>query len=152
MWWPSGLALHTIVLFSQIHCYMKGWKATKHLNGYLFGDSGYPCKSYLMTPYAHPTNAKQEAYNKAHCKTRVAIEQTFGRRKRRFHLLHSKCRMKPEKVCTLIDACAVLHNISIILNDSIGDDPIDDDQPELVPYYGPNPGRLIREHICITFF
>ena len=60
--------------------------------------------------------------------------------------------MKPEKVCTLIGACAVLHNISIIRNDSSDDDPIDDDQPELVPYYGPDQGRLIREHICNTFF
>lgn len=79
-------------------------------DGYLLGVSGYPCKPFLMTPYPNPANAKQEAFNKAHCQTRVAIEQTFGRWKRRFHLLHSECRMKPEKVCTIIGACAVLHN------------------------------------------
>lgn len=97
-----------------------------------------------MTPYPNPTNAKQEAFNKAHCKTRVAIEQTFGRWKRR--------RTKPEKVCTIIGACAVLHNISILLNDDIDDDPFDDDQPELVPYHGADQGRLLRDHICNTFF
>lgn len=93
-----------------------------------------------MTPYPNTANAKEEAFNKAHCKTRVAVEQTFGRWKRRFHLLHSECR-------TLIGACAVLHNISIKLND-----PFDDDQPELVPYHGPDQGRLLRDHICDTFF
>ena len=30
MLWPSGLAPHMIVLFSQIHCYMTGWKTTMH--------------------------------------------------------------------------------------------------------------------------
>ena len=100
-----------------------------------------------MMPYPNTANAKQEASNKAHCKTRVALEQTFGRWKWRFHLLHSECRMKPDKVCTLTGACAVLHNISIILNDNI-----DDDQPELVPYHGPDQGRLLRDHICDTFF
>ena len=61
--------------------------------------------------------------------------------------------MKPEKVCTLIGACAVLHNISIILNDDIDDYTFDDGRPELnVPYHGPDQGRLLRDHICNTFF
>ena len=121
-------------------------------DGYLLGDSGYSCKPFLMTPYPNLANAKQEAFNKAHCKTRVAIEQTFGRWKRRFHLLHSECRMKPVKVCTIIGACAVLHSISILLSDDIDDDPFDDDQPELVPYHGADQRRLLRDHICNTFF
>ena len=121
-------------------------------DGYLLGDSGYPCKPYLITPYPNPINAKQEAFNRAHCKTRVAVEQTFGRWKRRFHLLHSECRMKPEKVCTIIGACAVLHNIAILLNDSVDNEPIYDDQPDLVPYNGPDQAQLLRDHICNSFF
>ena len=120
---------------------------------YLLDDSGYPCKSFIITPYPNPASAKQEAFNKAHCKTRVAIKQTFGQWKQRVHLLHSECWMKPEKVCTLIGVCAVLHNIiSILFYDSIDGDPFDDNQPELVPYRGPDQDRLLRDHNCNTFF
>ena len=37
-------------------------------------------------------------------------------------------------------------------DDDIDDDPFDDDQPELVPYHGADQGRLLRDHICNTFF
>ena len=83
----------------------------------LFGDSGYALKPYLMTSYYEPATANQRAYNRAHRKTRVIIEQTFGRWKRRFHLLHSEVRMHPEKVCrSLVHAqyCIILqlHSMS----------------------------------------
>ena len=77
-------------------------------DGVLLGDSGYACRSFVMTPYNHPSNPAQQAYNNAHTKTRVIIEQTFGRWKRRFHVLHSEIRMAPERVCNIIGACAVL--------------------------------------------
>ena len=47
-------------------------------------------------------------------KTRVLIEQTFGSWKRRFHCLHGEIRMAPDRGCTIIVACAVLHNMTII--------------------------------------
>ena len=62
-------------------------------DGIILGDSGYPFKSYLLTPYNDPIFHKQEAFNKAHIRTMVAIEQTFGRWKRRLHLLRSEIRM-----------------------------------------------------------
>ena len=33
--------------------------------------------------------------------------------KRRFHVLHSEVRMNPRKVCRIIGACAVLHNLAV---------------------------------------
>ena len=74
----------------------------------------------MMTPYNHPRNPAQQAYNNAH-KTRVIIEQTFGRWKRRFHVLHSEIRMAPERVCNIIGACAVLHNIAILQKEPMED-------------------------------
>ena len=113
---------------------------------------GYPCKPYLMTPYLNPTTTKEEAFNKAHTCTRVAIEQAFGWWKRRFHLLHSEVRMSPEKTCQLIGACAVLHNIAVLRNEPIDGLLPDEDQPDIAPYHGPENGKAVRDYICNTFF
>ena len=121
-------------------------------DGLLLGDSGYGCSPFLMTPYSNPNSAEQEAYNSAHTKTRVIIEQTFGRWKRHFHVLHSEIRMAPEKVCLIIGACAVLHNIAVLQNEPMeGDEDLDEDG-EVEPYNGPEQGLSIRDHIYHTFF
>ncbi|XP_048583370.1 uncharacterized protein LOC116605165 [Nematostella vectensis] len=121
--------------------------------GYLLGDSGYPCRPFLMTPYPNPANQHQEDFNEAHSKTRVKIEQCFGLFKRRFHLMHGEVRMKPEKVSQLIGACAVLHNIAILRND-IYDGPAagPDDEPDLNVYQGPEDGKIIRDFISNSYF
>ncbi|XP_048575395.1 putative nuclease HARBI1 [Nematostella vectensis] len=121
--------------------------------GYLLGDSGYPCRPFLMTPYPNPANQHQEDFNEAHSKTRVKIEQCFGLFKRRFHLMHGEVRMKPEKVSQLLGACAVLHNIAILRND-IYDGPAagPDDEPDLNVYQGPEDGKIIRDFISNSNF
>lgn len=122
-------------------------------DGLLLGDSGYACRPYLMTPYPNPSNVHQERFNSAHTNTRVEVEQTFGWWKRRFHVLHSKIRKAPEKACTVVGACAVLHNIASILREPM-DDYFDDDNyhPDLEQYRGPEDGRVVRDHICDSFF
>lgn len=104
-----------------------------------------------MTPYHNPVTVKEKAFNRAQKKTRVCIEQTFGRWKRRFHLLHSEVRMDPEKVCQLIGACAVLHNIALSFNEPIEDDGNIEDN-DVDEYHGPENGNMIRDHITNTFF
>lgn len=89
-------------------------------DGALLGDSGYACSPFLMTLYTVTRNTAQEAYNHAHAKTRVVIEQTFGWWKRRFHVLHAEIRMAPEKVCMIVGACAVLHHIALWLQKANG--------------------------------
>ena len=80
---------------------------------HILGDSGYMLRKCLLTPFRQPVSISLENYNYAHKKTRVLIEQTFGRWKRRFHCLYGEIRMAPDKVCTIIIACAVLHNMAI---------------------------------------
>ena len=46
--------------------------------GWLLGDSGYPLKEWLMTPYLSPCNQQQEKFNEAHGKTRISVERSVG--------------------------------------------------------------------------
>ncbi|WAR15835.1 HARB1-like protein, partial [Mya arenaria] len=83
-----------------------------HANGYyLLGDSGYPAKRWLLTPYLAPQNATEEGYNRSHKITRALVERSIGQLKKR-----------------VIVACCVLHNIckerAIPIN---GDDDSDDE-------------------------
>ncbi|XP_050962368.1 putative nuclease HARBI1 [Labeo rohita] len=80
-------------------------------NCHLLGDSGYPCKPWLLTPYLQPRQGPQLNYNRAHKTTRAVVERGIGQLKRRFHVLHGEVLLRPEKVSKVIIACAILHNI-----------------------------------------
>lgn len=64
--------------------------------------------------------------------------------------------MKPEKVCRVFGACAVLHNIALTRNEPLEDVcgvHVQQDQPVQVPNFeGEQDGRHIREHIARVFF
>ncbi|CAG0898860.1 unnamed protein product [Darwinula stevensoni] len=79
--------------------------------GIILGDSAYPARPYLMTPLSNPQTQQEFHCNSAHSSTRIVIERAFGQWKRRFHCLHSELRMEPRRVCTVVNACAVLHNL-----------------------------------------
>ena len=94
------------------------------MNGeHILGDSGTLLKTCLLTPNRQPTTSAQENYNHAHKKTRVLIEQTFGRYKRRFNCFYGEIRMASDKVYTIIVARAVLHNMAIILRQPMLEEP-----------------------------
>lgn len=46
--------------------------------GWLLGDSGYPFRPWLMTPFLTPQAGQQEKYNASHIKTRNCVERAFG--------------------------------------------------------------------------
>ena len=100
-----------------------------------------------------PVSQSEKAFNVAHRKTRVLIEQAFGRWKRRFHVLHSEIRMSPERVCKIIGACAVLHNIAIFLNEPMEDEEELEEAPTLEDNFnGEQRGLLVRNYIRDTYF
>ncbi|CAC5414366.1 HARBI1 [Mytilus coruscus] len=74
--------------------------------------------------------------------------------KRRFHVLHGEVRMKPAKVCRIIGACAILHNIAIMLREPMEDDESGENQEDVgqMNYNGPEDGRTIRNFITTSYF
>ncbi|XP_071124137.1 putative nuclease HARBI1 [Mytilus edulis] len=94
--WPGSVHDSHIMRCSQVCTHLE----ESHLSvqdGLILGDSGYACRSFLMTPYLRPTEPCHEKFNKAHMKTRCCIERTFGWWKKRFSCLHQGIRMHPEK-------------------------------------------------------
>ena len=148
--WPGSTHDSHVFRTSNICNYLQNSHRSLD-DGVLLGDSGYACGPFLMTSYTMSRNAAQEVYNDAHAKTRVVIEQTFGRWKRRFHVLHEEIRMSPEKVCMIVGACAVLHNITVRLREPMEDEEVDE-LADVDPDHGPQQGLSLRDHICRTFF
>ena len=69
-----------------------------------------------MTPIIHPHERAEECYNAAQTSTRSVIERGFGVLKHRFRCLHKSggaLTYTPAKLCQIILACSILHNICI---------------------------------------
>ena len=62
-------------------------------------------------------------------------------------------RIEPERVCIIVCACAILHNIAKILGEPDIEDDDDDEEVENEAYNGPvNDGQAVRDHICNHYF
>ncbi|KAJ1208931.1 hypothetical protein NDU88_004310 [Pleurodeles waltl] len=80
------------------------------------GDSGYPNLSWLLTPVRNPRTRAEERYNEARGQTRRVIERTFSLLKARFRCLHmtgGSLFYSPKKMCQIIVACCMLHNLAL---------------------------------------
>lgn len=107
--WPGSAHDSRIFLSSRLCQSLEGGG----YQGYLLGDSGYGCQTFLMTPVLSPASIRERNYNEAHVKTRNVIERAFGVWKKRFAVLSVPIRTKIETTKNIILACAVLHNIAI---------------------------------------
>lgn len=85
--------------------------------GMLLGDSGYPCRQYLLTPLADLQTQLERRYNVAHIRTQNTVEKMFGIWKRMFPCLSTCLRTKLETTLTIIVATAVLYNFVRSRND-----------------------------------
>ena len=122
------------------------------------GDSGYPLEPWLLTPVNNPTTNGERKYNTAHCKTRNIVERSFGLLKSRFRCLSQSggtLLYKPEKVCRIVVACAVLHNFCITRG--IMHEPEDlnvevDEGLVAAPTHNIPQGVAVRRHLIETIF
>ncbi|GAA6080030.1 putative nuclease HARBI1, partial [Tachysurus ichikawai] len=105
-------------------------------DGWLLGDSGYPLIRWLLTPFLNPQSSEETYYNKVHSRARTVVERAIGILKCRCRALDSsggRLLYHPAKVCKIVRACGVLHNIA--LRNGI---PLPPDLP-LPQHYDPEP-------------
>ncbi|GFR75183.1 nuclease HARBI1 [Elysia marginata] len=136
------------------------------IQGIILGDSGYPIREWLITPFHAPQNAEEENFNNAHIATRNIIERCFGVLKRRFYSLNIGFRLEPDTSCKAIYACLVLHNIAIAMKVPLLED-VDQGMPEddmpAIRYVAnglenaperarTEAGKAVRRQIANTFF
>ena len=81
----------------------------------LLGDSAYPLRSWLMTPFlGNPDDDAKKRFNRSHSRTRTIVEQAFGILKQRFYCLRTGLRVKDITLASkIVVACIILHNLSI---------------------------------------
>ncbi|RXN17303.1 nuclease HARBI1 [Labeo rohita] len=80
------------------------------------GDNRYPLKKWLMTPVQSPESPAEYRYNLAHTTTHEIVDRTFRAIQTRFRCLDGAkgyLQYSPEKCSHIIQACCVLHNISL---------------------------------------
>uniref|UniRef100_A0A8C6WF12 Putative nuclease HARBI1 n=1 Tax=Neogobius melanostomus TaxID=47308 RepID=A0A8C6WF12_9GOBI len=128
--WPGSTHDARILRESALHREFEEGRIT----GLLLGDSGYPLKRWLMTPVILIVLGLFQF---------ACFYCSF-----RFHCLHSEMRMHPERVCVVIAACVVLHNICVEKRMPLPRQVDVLDQPEEVE----NPVALNQEDIRETFF
>lgn len=118
--WPGSVHDSTIFDHSRLRAELETQRLGK---GYLIGDGGYACRSYLLTPLANPITDAERAFNCAQISARNCIERTNGILKRRFPALKYGMRLRTDNVLPVIIATVVLHNIAVMVGE---EDPPED--------------------------
>ncbi|XP_063223384.1 putative nuclease HARBI1 isoform X2 [Bacillus rossius redtenbacheri] len=106
--WPGST--HDSTIFSN--CYRRAMFENGRYNDcVLLVDSGYACKSYMMTPLESPDRPQEHLYNESQIRTRNPVERLFGCWKRRFPVLALGFQIQLENTFPIIVATAVIHNL-----------------------------------------
>lgn len=114
--WPGSAHDSTIFNNSNIRERFERGELGDNL---LVGDSGYPIKSYLITPLLRPVRNEEHLFNESQIRTRNPVERCYGVWKRRFPVLALGIRLNLDRVEAVIVATAVLHNIACERNEEI---------------------------------
>ncbi|RUS83586.1 hypothetical protein EGW08_008640 [Elysia chlorotica] len=104
---PDAHILHESGLYRAME------RQPRDINGIILGDSSYPIREWLLTPFQMPQDIMEANFNSAHEMTRDVIRKSFTLLKKRFRSLQTGYRLDPETACKAIYSCFVLHNIAL---------------------------------------
>ncbi|XP_041983180.1 putative nuclease HARBI1 [Aricia agestis] len=111
-----GGATHDAYIWknSEIHNHLQQLNQNGESIWFL-GDSGYPLRTWLLTPILNTQpGSAEENYTNMHCRTRNTVERCIGVLKARWRCLlsHRVLHYNHHVVAKIVNACAVLHNIT----------------------------------------
>ena len=88
------------------------------------GDSAYGLTNWLMRPFTERGNLtnKEVAFNTAHSKTRVVLENAFGTLKGRFRSLGKRLNQSVENATITLTASCVLHNYCDVMKEEFDEE------------------------------
>ncbi|KAI8433384.1 hypothetical protein MSG28_015424 [Choristoneura fumiferana] len=108
--WPGSVHDARVLRRSTLYSAME--QENIFPNGVILGDSGYPLKTWLMTPLHNDPNSEGERrYNRRLKATRQIIECSFGILKEKFPCLNH-LRVNPRFAANIVVCCATLCNIA----------------------------------------
>lgn len=81
------------------------------------GNLNYPQEPWLMTPIKDCSSSSEKLYNYAHKTTHRIVRRSLSMLKNRFQCLNTILNYPPAKLCPIVVACCVLHNICLGLED-----------------------------------
>ena len=129
----------------------------------IIGDSAYPMKKWLITPFANPQTLGERRFNRELSKCRSSVERAFGVLKCRWRCLNKKLESDITNVSTVILSCFILHNICQLhgdlfdFNDELeeileNERRINGRRPYLAPQLNPrNPAIVVRNALLTEF-
>lgn len=86
------------------------------LEGWLLGDTAYPPKTWLLTPFIKTKTGRESLFNLKHSIIFSVMEKAVGMLKKRFKCLDKPggtLQYSPQKAGTFFVACCVLHNFAL---------------------------------------
>ena len=90
----------------------------------ILGDSVYGLTNWLKRPFTERGNLtnKEVAFNTAHSKTRVVLENAFGTLKGRFRSLGKRLDQSVENATITVTASCVLHNYCDVMKEEFDEE------------------------------
>lgn len=73
---------------------------------------------------------------------------------KKMYICYLQIRLKPQRACKIVIACAVLHNIAITLGEPEDEEDIieDNNQSLIQSYQGLQNGRCVRDYVNHHYF